>query len=255
MATPKLVAYYRVSTRQQGESGLGLEGQEAAVDAYARGRGAEILRAYREVESGKRADNRPELARAIAHANRSGATLVIAKLDRLARNVAFLANLMETDVEFVACDNPNATPLTIHILAAVAEDEAKRISERTRAALDAYRRGARVGKRIREMYPGGVPDEVREARAGKLGAALPECHRLSPEDAEKGRRIAAEVRRKKAHDAYRDLAADMARLWAEGRSLRMIASWLDEGGHTTRGGKPWNPVQVRRVLERHSVSR
>ena len=136
MATRPLVAYYRVSTAQQGASGLGLEGQVAAVEQYARDRGAAILRAYREVESGKRAD-RPELVNAVAHARRSDATLVIAKLDRLACNVHFLAGLMEAKVDFVTCDNPHANRLTIHILATVAEDEARRISERTRAALAA----------------------------------------------------------------------------------------------------------------------
>ena len=89
---------------------------------------------YPEVESGKRND-RPELAKAIAHARRIKGTLVVAKLDRLARNVAFLATLMESKIDFVACDNPNATKFTLHILSAVAEHEAQMISDRTRAAL------------------------------------------------------------------------------------------------------------------------
>src|SRR3954470_9454548 len=152
-----MVAYYRVSTAKQGASGLGLEGQVAAVEHYARDRGAAILRAYREVESGKRAD-RPELAYAIAHARRSNATLVIAKLDRLARNVHFLAGLMEAKVDFVACDPPHANRLTIPILAPVAEDEARRISDRTRAALAADK-----------------------ARGGLLGAARPGAPRLTAE--------------------------------------------------------------------------
>src|SRR4051794_9047518 len=106
MAHPcKLVAYRRVSTKGQGESGLGLEGQEQAIAAYAVSKGCVVIAAYTEVESGRRSD-RPELARALAHARRSKATLVIAKLDRLSRNVAFLANLMEGGVDFVACDNP-----------------------------------------------------------------------------------------------------------------------------------------------------
>src|SRR4051812_22591418 len=147
---PKLVAYYRVSTKGQGESGLGLEGQTAAVAAFARGRGAEIVRTFQEVETGKRSD-RPELIKALAHARRTRATLVIAKLDRLARNVAFPANLMDSGVDFVACDNPHANRLTIHILAAVAENEARMISERTKAALAAYK-----------------------ARGGVLGAARPD---------------------------------------------------------------------------------
>jgi DNA invertase Pin-like site-specific DNA recombinase len=221
-----LVAYYRVSTKQQGDSGLGLEGQTAAVEAFARSRGAEVVRAYREVETGKRAD-RPELIKALAHARRSKATLVIARLDRLARNVAFTANLMDAGVDFVACDNPHANRLTIHILAAVAEDEAKRISERTKAALAAYK-----------------------ARGGVLGAARPDGRRLTPEDAARGRERAEEVRRANARAAVADLVPRMAELRAEGRSLRAIADRLNAEGHATRRGRPWNQVQVKRVLDR-----
>ena len=115
-----IIAYYRVSTKQQGQSGLGLEGQKAALEAFAKQTGCRIAASYREVESGKLAE-RPELARALAHAKRSKATLEVAKLDRLARNVAFLSALMRSGVDFVACDNPNANKLTIHILAAVAK--------------------------------------------------------------------------------------------------------------------------------------
>jgi DNA invertase Pin-like site-specific DNA recombinase len=226
MARAKLVAYYRVSTKGQGDSGLGLEGQTAAVGAYARGRGAEIIRAYTEVETGKRAD-RPELIKALAHAKRSKATLVIAKLDRLSRNVAFMANLMESGVDFVACDNPHANRLTIHILAAVAENEAKMISERTRAALAAYK-----------------------ARGGVLGAARPDGRRLTPEDGVKGRERSRAIRQANARAAVADLAPMMTQLRAEGLSLRAIADRLNEEGHTTRRGAAWNPMQVGRVLDR-----
>ena len=224
----KIIAYYRVSTKQQGDSGLGLEGQVAAVAAYARGQGAAIVRAYREVESGKRAD-RPELVKALAHARRSRATLVIAKLDRLARNVHFLSSLMESGVDFIACDNPYANRLTIHILAAVAEDEAKRISERTRAALAASK-----------------------ARGGRLGAARPDGRRLTPELGVKGRARAREVQRAAVAAAYADLAGELAGLRADGLSLRAIAARLNADGHTTRRGKSWNPMQVARVLGRAS---
>jgi DNA invertase Pin-like site-specific DNA recombinase len=128
------VAYYRVSTKKQGDPGLDLEAQRAAVEAYAGQVGGRVKTAYVEVESGKRAD-RPELARALAHCRRNKATLVVAKMDRLGRNVAFLSALMESKVPFVACDNPHANKLTIHILAAVAEAEAEAISARTKAAL------------------------------------------------------------------------------------------------------------------------
>jgi DNA invertase Pin-like site-specific DNA recombinase len=222
----KFIAYYRVSTKAQGDSGLGLEGQTAAVNNHAQGTGGTILRIYQEVESGKRAD-RPELLRAIADAKRSKATLVIAKLDRLARNVAFLANLMESGVDFVACDNPQANRLTIHILAAVAENEAVMISQRTKAALAAYK-----------------------ARGGVLGAARPDCRQLSAEACAKGRKAAAIAIRAKAKAAYEDLAPLIGELKAAGRSLRDIAGVLNAEGHTTRQGKNWNPVQVGRVGKR-----
>src|SRR5690606_2576896 len=124
----RLICYLRVSTAKQGSSGLGLEAQRAAVQQYANQLGAEIIAEYLEVESGKRSD-RPQLDIAIGHAKFAGARLVVAKLDRLARNVAFLSALMEAKADFVCCDNPHATPLTLHILAAVAEDEARRISD------------------------------------------------------------------------------------------------------------------------------
>ena len=114
--------------------GLGLEAQKAAAEAYVREHGGEIIGEYQEVETGKDC-KRPEIMKAILHANRSWATLVIAKLDRLARNVWLTSTLMESGIDFVACDNPTASRLTIHILAAVAEEEARLISERTKAAL------------------------------------------------------------------------------------------------------------------------
>ncbi|WP_158943150.1 recombinase family protein [Granulicella sp. S190] len=140
----QFVAYYRVSTDRQGESGLGLEAQKAAVGRFI-GSGS-LLAEFQEVESGKRHANRPQLAAALEHARKHGAVLVIAKLDRLARNVAFVANLMESGVEFQAVDMPYANKLTIHILAAVAEHEREAISERTKAALEAAKaRGTKLG--------------------------------------------------------------------------------------------------------------
>jgi DNA invertase Pin-like site-specific DNA recombinase len=137
MGTPNtgnFVAYYRVSTERQGRSGLGLEAQQKAVRDHLNGGNWGIVAEFTEVESGKRSD-RPQLAAALAACRLRGAKLIIAKLDRLARNVHFVSGLMESGVDFVAADFPQANRLTVHILAAVAEHEAKMISERTKVAL------------------------------------------------------------------------------------------------------------------------
>jgi DNA invertase Pin-like site-specific DNA recombinase len=139
------VAYYRVSTDRQGASGLGLEAQRQAVARHMAS-GDQLLAAFTEIESGRRDANRPQLHAALAQCRRRGATLLIARLDRLARNVAFIAGVMESGVEFVAVDMPQANRLTIHILAAVAEHEREMISARTKAALaQARARGKRLG--------------------------------------------------------------------------------------------------------------
>src|SRR6266550_4520689 len=145
LGAPLFVAYYRVSTDAQGRSGLGLEAQREAVARHVGGASGRIIAEFEEIESGKKND-RPKIAAAISTSRLKRATLVIAKLDRLARNVAFVSNLMESGVDFVACDNPHATRLTIHILAAVAEHEREMISERTKAALAAAKaRGVKLG--------------------------------------------------------------------------------------------------------------
>ena len=226
----KIIPYYRVSTAKQGKSGLGLEGQEAAVAAFVDQRGCNELATYREVESGKNSE-RPELAKAVAHAKRSKATLVVAKLDRLARNVAFLSRLMESGVDFIAIDMEHANRLTIHILAAVAEGEAKAISDRTKTALAAAK-----------------------VRGVKLGSARP-GHWDGREDArsrglQKATKIAAERKTQAAKEAYVDLVPMMTQLKDGGSSLRDIADALNTDGHTTRRGMAWNQVQVKRVLDR-----
>jgi DNA invertase Pin-like site-specific DNA recombinase len=246
---PKLVAYYRVSTKAQGESGLGLEGQRTAVQGHAVGSGGKIVAEFTEVESGKRAD-RPELAKALAHARHARGTLVIAKLDRLSRNVAFLANLMESHVDFVACDNPHASKFTIHILAAVAEHEAEQISARTKAALAAYRTGQRISKRIKLLYPNGVPPEVAVATAGKLGAELPQCRNLTPEGRRLGSVAGAAAGAALAAERVAGLGPEAKELRAAGRSLRSIAGELNERGYVTRRGLPWTPTAVLRLLVR-----
>lgn len=138
------VAYYRVSTDRQGQSGLGLEAQQAAVARIAAR--CPIVAEYTEIESGKRHDNRPQLLAALADAKKRKAGLIIAKLDRLARNVHFISGLMEAGVEFVAADMPEANRLTVHMLAAVAEHEREMTSQRTKDALAAAKkRGTKLG--------------------------------------------------------------------------------------------------------------
>jgi DNA invertase Pin-like site-specific DNA recombinase len=143
--TKSFVSYYRVSTDRQGISGLGLEAQQEAVERYIAIENGELVEAFIEIESGKR-KNRPQLNAAIALCRRKKAILVIAKLDRLARNVHFVSGLMEAGIEFVACDNPHANRLMVHMLAAFAEHEREMISTRTKAALAAAKaRGVRLG--------------------------------------------------------------------------------------------------------------
>ncbi len=217
----QIVAYLRVSTARQGASGLGLEAQRAAVHAFAASGGHAIVAELVEVESGAKAD-RPKLAVALATCRLHRATLVIAKLDRLARNVAFIANLMDGGVEFVACDMPHANRLTLHLLAAMAEHEREMISQRTKAALAAAKaRGVRLGN------PNGA------------AALLDGC------------RAAAErsgaVRRARAAQHAAAVAPLLAELSATGLSCRETAVALNGRGVPSPSGRGWYPEQVRRA--------
>ena len=145
------IAYYRVSTDQQGKSGLGLEAQQEAVRLFAERGGYQVVTHYTEIESGKK-NKRLQLLAALDQCRKKKATLIIAKLDRLGRNVAFIANLMESRVQFKAVDNPHADELMIHLLAAFAQHERKQISTRTKDALQAaIRRGVKLGKHGKEV--------------------------------------------------------------------------------------------------------
>jgi DNA invertase Pin-like site-specific DNA recombinase len=221
-AVPRFVSYYRVSTTQQGVSGLGLEAQREAVARHVAGAGGVIVAEFQEVESGKKND-RPQIAAALAACRLRRATLVIAKLDRLARNVHFISNLMESGVDFVACDNPHATRLTIHILAAVAEHEREMISARTIAALQAAK-----------------------ARGVKLGNP-----KLKPGD----RRIACTARAARTANANAHAADVMPYIEAARKAgctaLSDLARALTARGiETPAGEQEWNTTQVRRVLDR-----
>lgn len=220
----KAVTYYRVSTAAQGRSGLGLEAQRMAVAEVCRARGLEIIAEFTEVESGKRAD-RPELTEALRRAKLAGATLVVAKLDRLSRSVAFLSTLQDSGAKFIAADMPEANELTVHILAAVAQAERKAISTRTREALRAAKaRGAKLGN------PNGA---APLRRAGKGNAAAVEACRAG------------------AQSRAQELEAEIAAVRATGaQSLREIAQRLNERHIEAPRGGSWHPSGVKRVLER-----
>jgi len=220
MPTGKHVAYYRVSTVKQGRSGLGLEAQRKAVEDYLNGGAWELAAEFVEVESGK-LDTRPQLEHALSMCELTGATLVVAKLDRLSRNVAFLAKLQESGASFVAADMPEANELTIHIMAAVAQAERKAISKRTKEALAAAK-----------------------ARGTRLGG-----HRGNLEDLRRGPAVSAAVRSKAAGERAAKVRRHIEAAKAKGAtSLRQIAAALNNQGITSARGGAWSAVQVLRIV-------
>ncbi len=237
MQSQRFIAYYRVSTARQGRSGLGLDAQRDAIQTHLAGASGELLAQHTEIESGRRSD-RPELAKALAACRLHRATLIIAKLDRLSRSVSFVSNLMESGVDFVACDMPVANRLTVHMLAAVAENEARMISDRTRVALAAAkRRGTTLGG-----FRGRAATHADRERARIAKGAI-------------------------ANARASDLATTILALQAEGiTSCRAIAMRLtdmnipttgshDKNGRPTGHGGSWTGVQVSRVLARLSTIR
>lgn len=208
----RFVAYYRVSTDRQGRSGLGLEAQKKAVQDFLNGGQWSLVAELTEVETGK-ANERPELSKALALCRKHKAKLVIAKLDRLSRNLAFIATLMDSGVEFIAVDNPHANKLTIHILAAVAQHEREMIGERTRAALQAAKR--------------------RGVKLGRNGA-----ERLAP------------ANRKAAVQRAMALAPLIKELSQAGLSARQMAQELTQRKIPTASGGQWHAQSVRRLCVR-----
>jgi DNA invertase Pin-like site-specific DNA recombinase len=224
MANGKFIAYYRVSTREQGASGLGLEGQKASVTRFLNGGRWQLVQEVVEIESGKRND-RPKLAEALRFCRIYNAKLLIAKLDRLSRNVFFISSLMESGVKFTACDMPEATDMTIHILASVAQGEAKAISDRTRTALQAAK--------------------ARGTRLGGLRSNSASIHA-------QGNAASVQIRTTKAAKRASDLLPVIEQAKAEGAmTLREIAAFLnDKGVPTPRETGEWSAVQIKRILDR-----
>lgn len=220
----KLVSYLRVSTRKQGESGLGLEAQRAAIDLYAAQRHGTVIQNFTEVESGK-LNQRPQLEAALHLSKVTGATLVIAKLDRLSRNAAFLLALRDSGARFVAADLPDANDLTVGIMALVAQQEREAISKRTKEALAAAKaRGVRLGN------PNGAQ---ALARAGKGNAA-----------SLKAIKAAADTHALNLKPVIQALAA-------EGKtSLGAVADALNQRGMLTPRGGRWHKTTVRNLFDR-----
>jgi DNA invertase Pin-like site-specific DNA recombinase len=227
MATDKWISYCRVSTGRQGRSGLGLDAQRAAIIGYVHARKGQLVSEYIEVESGK-VDNRPKLKEALEVCQRIGGRLIIAKLDRLSRDVAFIANLMKSNADFVVCDFPDANRLTIHIMAAVAESEREMISRRTIEALAAAReRGVKLGN----------PENLGE------------------ESARKGREIGRRVRIERSNQFAQARYEDVRKLLDEGLSLNAIARRFNEEGILSARGKTgaWTATAVKNILNRIEV--
>lgn len=225
----KFVSYLRVSTAKQG---LGIDAQRAAVAAYLNGGAWEVLGEFEEKESGKRDDNRPQLQAALKLCRLTGAKLVIAKLDRLSRNSAFLNNLLEAGVPFVCCDMPDADPLMIRIMAAVAQRERELNSVRTRAGLQV----------IREKLQRG---EEHVSKAGRTVARLGGFRGSVPRP-----EASAAVRSAKAQAFAEDVGGYVVKRRSEGASLATIAADLDALKIKTPRGATWTATTVKRVLDR-----
>ena len=222
LAAMTAVPYFRVSTDQQGRSGLGLDAQEATVARFLASRGWTVLERFTEIERGKN-DERRELARAMRMCRLTGATLVIAKLDRLSRSTRFIAELAEGDVPFICADMPEANTLTTGVMAAMGQYERELISERTRAGLAAAKaRGVRLGN-----------PNLHLVRNSDTRAATRERSRRSAERAAQLSEVIAEI------EAETD----------DRPTLQQIADRLSAAGYTTARGRPFTKVQVHRILQ------
>ncbi len=211
----QFVAYYRVSTDKQGKSRLGIEAQIAAVQQHLKASGGDLIEEFEEVETGKNND-RPQLQAALRLCRQRKAVLLIAKLDRLSRNLAFIANLMESNAEFVACDNPYANKTMLQIMAVFAEHEREVISQRTKDALKAIK-----------------------ARGQTLGNPRPDVPKLNSQRAHHAREF-----RESAYPLIKQLRdSDM--------TLRAIADHLNERGIKSQNNRLWHLEAVRLVLLRH----
>lgn len=215
----KYISYYRVSTQKQGKSGLGIDAQKTAVSNFI-GKSAILINEFEEVESGKN-DERPQLHKAIEHCKKENAVLLIAKLDRLSRNVSFIYTLKDSKVDFRCCDMPDANSLTIGIMAVLAQDERERISQRTKSALaELKNKGVKLGN------PKNLTSEAREK--------------------------SLLVRQKNALENENNVKATalIKAMKIGGQSFHSISKNLNENGFKTRLGSNFTSMQVKRLYDR-----
>lgn len=224
----KVVTYFRVSTNKQGVSGLGLEAQREAVSRFLEGQSATVIKSFTEVQSGKRDDNRPELQKALRECRLTGAKLVVAKLDRLARSARFLMELQESSVDFVCADMPEANTLTISLMASLAEYERTLISERTKAAYKAKRS---IAEKKGVVLKWGNPN-LDSVRNTDLTAA----NEIRSKNA------------KKWKDDIRSVINEMVSASPYKLSCRTISTKLNQAGYKTSKGNQFTHVSVMRAL-------
>lgn len=218
------VSYLRVSTQKQGYSGLGLEAQKEIIKNYLHDKTP--IAEFTEIESGRKTD-RPKLKEALTQCRTTGATLIVAKLDRLARNVSFLSNLLESDVEIVFCDFPQANKMVLHILAAISQYEAELTAQRTKAALQAKKaRGAKLGN----------PEHLMN----KHKQAIANSNKTNSEKAKKN------PNNKRA-------VAFLKVMISQGKSLTEMTDILNSEGFVTAQGCKFVPATVRRLIKRNNL--
>jgi len=217
----KFIAYYRVSTAKQGKSGLGIEAQQNTTASYLAGVKGDLVESYTDIESGSK-DNRPELQKALRKCRLTGATLLIAKLDRLSRNRRFLMDLQDSSINFICCDMPEANNFTVGLLACLADYERELISERTKAALKAAKaRGVQLGNPNLVLVRNTSTTAANEARSSKA---------------------------KDRNAELREIIKEIKEHAGTSLSLREVAEKLNEAGYTTTRGCAFHATSVSRVM-------
>lgn len=239
----KYVVYYRLSLMKFGSVGLGLDAQRAMFEAFRVSRPGDVLGEYTEIETGKtlkKSLKRPELTKAIERARVTNATLVIARLDRLARNVAFTSALMESGLDFVCCDMPTADRFTLHIISAVAEREGQMISERTSAALQALKaRGVKLGS-ARDGHWDGMTKKGDATRLERRDAGL-----------QKAQQSSREVIQEEMSRQYEPIIPWIREMRAAGMTMQGIVDALNAKGCRTRRDMPWNMGTLHRLISKY----